>query len=304
MSHTMNWYKINQNLEHLKISDHSEDLNRLKISDDSEDCEFFVNNSGCFYKRCKVGKLFSDYSRAFKEEYNAMEKIKQKFPNNTYFPTYIGYGKLDDAPCICMEYIDHKTLEEYLIQSSEAYNITSSPSFQFLESKYRNKILQQLYDAVDILYKCDILNFDITPANIIILNSDFDIKLIDFTFFYDLKKTDEYNQFLSYKRNDSRLLQSHPVSLRIANALLFFYIQSFYPSKKIYLEHTRNRNSIYNFFSNAISEECANLLRTIHFKKEDIPAMEWNQYENPPSNNHLFLMKKYLDELTRYTSDI
>lgn len=283
-------YKENANL--IRLND---------ISNKSEDCDFFIDESDqFFYKCCKATNLFDDYHRAFQEEYEAMNEVSNQYPHITYFPNYIDYGTLDGAPCICMKYIKSITLEEFLHEYAKKYNISSGPSTRLLESDQRKKILSQLYKAIQILYKCNIVNFDINPANIFIMNKDFDIKLMDFTFFYDLNKTDKYNQIHTYKRNDSRLKKTHPLSLRIANAFLFFYIQSFYPCKEVYLTHSTDLSELYNFFSHCISDECAQLIRTLFFDKSDITSTEWTQYENPPDNNLLFRMETYYNELTHF----
>lgn len=226
-----------------------------------------------------------------------MRTIQRKYPNTKYFPKYLNCGLFDNKPCIRMEYIRGITLEKYLQKRASVIGSGTAPSMDLLSSTDRKRILEQLYEALQILYDCNILHFDINPANIIILNKNFDIKLIDFTFFYDLNKSDAENIAQKYKRNDSRLRLSDPVALRMANALLYFYMQSFYPTADDYLEHSSSEEAVFHFFCDSCSLKCADLLHRRTFTRESFPSADWSLIECPPQNNQLYIMERYLKEL-------
>ena len=70
------------------------------------------------------------------------------------------------GPGIVMEYIDGRTLTEFLAEN---------PSLAM-----RRRVFAQLLDAVSYIHRCGLVHNDIKPENIIITRTDNDVKLIDF----------------------------------------------------------------------------------------------------------------------------
>lgn len=266
---------------------------RLSISDSYKDCDFYLNKETLFYKRCKRPELFTTYAAAFEKEYTLMQMLEEKYPDCTYFPSYLHFG-LDkkSAPFLCMEYVSGITLEDYLKKCADSD--TALPS-ELLTDWQLHRIVKQVYEALSILYSNGILYFDLSPSNIMITNlKTFEIKLIDFTFCYDLGLSKEENLSLSYKRNDSRLNTGHPLSLQIVNAFLFFFVQLFYTGKQAYV-HQFTSETISAFFE----PRYGNLFYTLFGSLEDFTQHELTEIMASPQGNHLFLLQRFYIKLLK-----
>lgn len=264
---------------------------RLVISDSHTDCDFYLEDHKKFYKRCKRPELFSKYAAAFEKEWLSMRNLQEKYPDLTCFPSYLHYG-LDkkSAPYICMEYIPGITLEAYLVKH---YDPRQPLPADILATWQLRRIMEQVSEMLSVLYSCDILYFDLNPSNMIITNTEtFDLTCIDFTFCYDQAISPAENRALSYKRNDSRLNPNHPVSLQIANAMLFFFVQLFYPGKTAYIRHFSSQ-TVTDFFE----ARYGNHFHTLFCTLEDFTRHDLADLENPPSQNQLFWLWRSYEKL-------
>ena len=101
---------------------------------------------------------------ALKREYETLAPLSH--PGLAYVFTYEACSPV--GPCIVMEYVDGRSLEEYLKEGPSLRN--------------RHRVFSQLLDVVGYIHKKGILHNDLSPQNIIITSSDDSVKLIDFGF--------------------------------------------------------------------------------------------------------------------------
>lgn len=152
------------------------------------------NNSGqqihseCYYKVCLcdiprplflkvyIGSHSDIYQEWYQQEYLHMYTLQ-----SPYLPKYYPIVFTDTSyPVIGMDFIEAPTLANYFKQHISA-DRRHVPAF-FLSIQQHAHILEQIQDILRLLYEHHILYLDLNPENILILNSNFDISLIDFTF--------------------------------------------------------------------------------------------------------------------------
>lgn len=213
-------------------------LKNLKLH--SNHCGFRCNKSKTIlYKYCKNGD--PAYRNGFRLEYEFMKRLEQNCPETSFFPRYYQCG-LDryGRPCISMEYIHGVTLETVLEQKYR-YGVLE-PRMLF-SAKELSHICRQIYEALSLLAQNGILYFDLNPNNIIVINSDYDIRLIDFTFCYYISNGAD-NSLL--RIIDDRMYPELPLPLWFEKAMLLFFTRLFYSGDKQYnllfhpAEHSRN----------------------------------------------------------------
>lgn len=135
--------------------------------------EIGSNGHGRLYTASKAGKKFllkaaeGESGRSvelLKREYEVMVPLSH--PSIVSVFTYESYSPV--GPCLVMEYVDGRTLEDYLREN---------PS-----QMQRRRVFTQLLDAVEYLHKKAVVHNDLSPRNILISNTDDAVKLIDFGF--------------------------------------------------------------------------------------------------------------------------
>ncbi len=123
------------------------------------------------YLACKEGKRFlikttKDNSerqiRQLRREYEL--SISCDHPHIIH--TYTYEADLEVGAAIVMEYIEGRTLAEYLAENRQ--------------KKERERIFAELLSAVEYLHKRGVIHNDIKPENILIARADNSLKLIDF----------------------------------------------------------------------------------------------------------------------------
>ncbi|MDH8702625.1 serine/threonine protein kinase [Dysgonomonadaceae bacterium PH5-43] len=123
-----------------------------------------------FLKRPK--KEFIDHPRyqaAFNKEFDLGYSLYH--PN---IVRYISKGKDNDGSYILTEYIDGRTLDEF---------IKENPTY-FRLKRNRFRFYEQLLSAIAYLHTHQILHLDLKPENILITHIGNDVKLIDLGFSY------------------------------------------------------------------------------------------------------------------------
>jgi serine/threonine protein kinase len=111
--------------------------------------------------------------------------------NSKYFSKFLYNFKLNLRPVICYEYINGVDLFTYI----------SDNNIFFKNEKYIFEIIKNILYGLKKLMEIDLLHLDLKPENIIIQQLDpIKIKLIDFSFCHDYKKTElvEMNGTIGY----------------------------------------------------------------------------------------------------------
>lgn len=208
---------------------------------------YFEHNSSDFpatyyYKRCKNPTEYSHYSKLFQTEFNHMNNLRtlmEKSGTEEIYSRYFPYYYSTDTDCsgqpyICMERIAGNTLEE-ILTNKNCYEIPQ----RLLSHQQILHIYEQLHEAIYWLYQGGMLQLDLSPQNILVLNNNYDIKLIDFTSCYFFKKPTGIHKQIDYR---FRPQVSASIQLRDSCALLFTrlffngneYYQKYFASQNIY----------------------------------------------------------------------
>ena len=233
-----------------------------------------------YMKYCKNTNNYTDYDAYFQNEFEHMKQLEslmeQQGVSDLYknlFPYYDSYGYTEEGtPYICMEYIPGNTLEQRLCNK-----IPSSKQLKPL--LYKHQILhlyEQLNDAFYWLYQVGIIYLDLSPENIIVLNDNYDIKLIDFTHCYYLNSDTPYHCI------DERLDSNLPICMQLRNAAALLFSRLFYSGNTHYNEYfsyaSNNRiffrdnyGSLLNFLFSPEDEE------SIFFDNE-FSLIEWQKW--------------------------
>lgn len=206
---------------------------------------YFENSGGpfYFYKYCKNPSVKASYFSEFENElahmqnlYQMMRNLGQESVYQKLFPRYscTGYSKKSGYAYIAMEYVEGQSLEAYLNTRS-----STVPPRLLLSEKHLLHLFKQLYDANQWLLKAGMLHIDLHPQNIIILNEDFDIKLIDFTdcYFFHHVKAD-------YHTIDRQVDKDQPIGLQLQMACFSLFTRLFFSGEPDY-----SHNYSYEFFA-------------------------------------------------------
>ncbi|MGM9833457.1 MAG: serine/threonine protein kinase [Candidatus Limisoma sp.] len=102
------------------------------------------------------------YMQRLRKELELLMQLEHPFVVST-----VGLEKVDDIGyCIVMEYVEGKTLKEWLAQEHTR--------------KERRRIAGQIAEAVGYVHSVGIVHRDLKPENIIVTNNSNNVKLIDF----------------------------------------------------------------------------------------------------------------------------
>lgn len=128
-----------------------------------------------------------DYRTWYDMEYRTMSELYRDCGKSFfYFPRYyqVIFKETDiNYPAVCMDYIEGRTLDEYLrLQTSQKAAAAGCPAL-YLHPRQYHHLIEQLKNILSILRDHGIIYLDLKPENIIIRNLEsFDISLIDYTF--------------------------------------------------------------------------------------------------------------------------
>lgn len=184
---------------------------------------------------------------AFKKEFNSMKRLENLIGINNYsrfFPIYDSCGNDKFKPYICMEKVEGRTLYSILNSKRDCFR---KPE-QLLTHQQILHIYEQLNTAFSLLQKVGIIYLDLNPKNILVINNNYDIKLIDFTNCYYLDASEGYYQQINLNLDPKLPIGSQ---LRNAGALLFTNL-FFCDSKQYNLTESRNFFQQYGNLLNCI----------------------------------------------------
>lgn len=188
-----------------------------------------------YIKTCENPNKYDDYSISFEMEFSHMNQLRilmeQKNATRSYshlFPNYYStYCSSSGQPFIRMEFVNGTTLEDILSnRPPHAF------PYRLLTHKQMLHIFEQLHDAIYWLYQGGMMQIDLSPQNIMVLNSDFDISLIDFTNCYYTKAPSR-----SYKIIDNRIDTRQPIGMQLRDACALLFTRLFFSGKTHYNEY-------------------------------------------------------------------
>lgn len=144
--------------------------------------EILLNNNGgtsAVYKINTHGKWV--VLKRIKPEYIGNTIIEKSFEkefeigfslDHPHIIKYLNTGNDKNGAFIVTEYVDGKTLREYLNNGT------------VFSKEQIHKIISQIFEAISYLHKKNIIHLDLKPENILLSDSTGNVKLIDFGFSY------------------------------------------------------------------------------------------------------------------------
>lgn len=127
-----------------------------------------IGNRAYCIKRPKLQYCFSeDYMNLFRKEFAL--GIELEHPN---IVRYFDYGEDEKGPFIKMDYVDGESLDKF---------VATHPDF-LKNNTNRQRLLNELLDALAYLHGKRMLHLDLKPSNILITNNGHHVKLVDLGF--------------------------------------------------------------------------------------------------------------------------
>ena len=123
------------------------------------------------YRVARAGKYFIiKTAKDGDERFKALIKREYEFSIGLTHPNIINVFTFEEhspvGPGIVMEYVDGRTLEEFL---------SENPAMEL-----RKRVFDQILEAVEYIHRKGIIHNDLKPANILITRIDNAVKIIDF----------------------------------------------------------------------------------------------------------------------------
>ena len=148
------------------------------------DCyKCIIGNRAYCIKRPKVAlRQSEDYMNLFRKEFEL--GIELEHPN---IVRYFDYGEDEKGPFIKMDYVDGESLDEF---------VATHPDF-LKNNTNRQRLLNELLDALAYLHGKRMLHLDLKPSNILITNNGHHMKLVDLGFAW----TDGYLHDAGFSRD-------------------------------------------------------------------------------------------------------
>ncbi len=142
-----------------------------------------IGNRAYCIKRPKLQYCFSeDYMNLFRKEFAL--GIELEHPN---IVRYFDYGEDEKGPFIKMDYMDGESLDKF---------VATHPDF-LKNNTNRQRLLNELLDAIAYLHGKRMLHLDLKPSNILITNNGHHVKLVDLGFAW----TDGYLHDAGFSRD-------------------------------------------------------------------------------------------------------
>lgn len=194
------------------------------------------------------------YMAMLEKEFDAA--VKMDHPNIVHV-----YGVENDAvagPCMVMEYINGRTLAEFLQEK---------PSFVV-----RKKIVRQLLEAMQYYHSMQIVHRDLKPSNILITHNGDNVKLIDFGLFdsddYAILKEPAYTK--GYAAPE-QMTEGTVIDCRTDIYAFGVLLKSLFPHRYRHIVKKCTRNRVAERYPNAkaveqalqISDKLSFLLRVV-----------------------------------------
>ena len=225
------------------------------------------------YKRCTAPELRQDSFRYYQEEYSAMRALYSKDPAGYILlcPIYHACGR-DRAgnPYLKMDHIEGITLEKKL-QSMAHRN-----PHRYLSNNQILHIFNQISAAQRMLRTVDILQLDLNPENIIVVNDDYDIRLIDLTEARCLTDSSRPYNLIDYHASFDI-----PPSMQLCQAGALLFTRLFYCGNEQY-QADYSRSSFLNRFHNYWSLlHCLDVKDDLHKPEEGSDCLYyWDNWLN------------------------
>lgn len=125
------------------------------------------NRAYCIKRPKAIWRQSEDYMNLFRKEFAL--GIELEHPN---IVRYFDYGEDEKGPFIKMDYVDGESLDEF---------VATHPDF-LKNNTNRQRLLNELLDALAYLHGKRMLHLDLKPSNILITNNGHHVKLIDLGF--------------------------------------------------------------------------------------------------------------------------
>lgn len=140
------------------------------------------NRAYCIKRPKATWRQSEDYMNLFRKEFEL--GIELEHPN---IVRYFDYDEDDKGPFIKMDYVDGESLDEF---------VATHPDF--LKNKTnRQRLINELLDALAYLHGKRMLHLDLKPSNILITNNGHHVKLVDLGFAW----TDGYLHDAGFSRD-------------------------------------------------------------------------------------------------------
>lgn len=205
-----------------------------ELSKAHPDCRFYKvwneNSRVSFVKICHSPMKLERYRVGFKIEKNIMERL-----SHACLPKYYHVSSTPDGlPYISMEYVRGTCLSDILSQ-----RVGHTPCFLLTPAEL-STVCHQIYSTICYLYSHRIQYLDLRPENIIIMDSQFHLKLVDFTF-CNFPATSSYYEpkFSSFHLN-----RTLPEELCLTQAFALFCARLFYRGDHDFSNHYKYRSFI------------------------------------------------------------
>ena len=125
------------------------------------------NRAYCIKRPKATWQQSEDYMNLFRKEFEL--GIELEHPN---IVRYFDYGEDEKGPFIKMDYVDGESLDEF---------VATHPDF-LKNNTNRQRLLNELLDALAYLHGKRMLHLDLKPSNILITNNGHHVKLVDLGF--------------------------------------------------------------------------------------------------------------------------
>ncbi len=140
------------------------------------------NRAYCIKRPKATWRQSEDYMNLFRKEFEL--GIELEHPN---IVRYFDYGEDEKGPFIKMDYVDGNSLDEF---------VATHPDF-LKNNTNRQRLLNELLDALAYLHGKRMLHLDLKPNNILITNNGHHVKLVDLGFAW----TDGYLHDAGFSRD-------------------------------------------------------------------------------------------------------
>lgn len=187
---------------------------------------------------CKFGVRPEQYSlsaAAFQLEFRHMRNLEKQMAGREpaygrLFPRYYRAASTREGiPYIMMEEIPGQTLEAFLCGSR--LHKTPAPR---LGKRQLSHLFEQLHTAILQLYQGRMLQIDLSPQNILLVNDRFDIRLVDFTGCYYTDLSFDENAARGYGKIDYRIDPALSPSLQLRDACALLFTRLFFSGNAHY----------------------------------------------------------------------
>ncbi len=140
------------------------------------------NRAYCIKRPKATWRQSEDYMNLFRKEFEL--GIELEHPN---IVRYFDYGEDEKGPFIKMDYVDGESLDKF---------VATHPDF-LKNNTNRQRLLNELLDALAYLHGKRMLHLDLKPSNILITNNGHHVKLVDLGFAW----TDGYLHDAGFSRD-------------------------------------------------------------------------------------------------------